>query len=453
VTNTILDPPATTPRESEVRAAGRLLITALEDEKPLSAARFNSMMVDRISDHEKLKAALFRLVDVTPMCRDTPEVADHLAALLGEIEDPGRGVRLMRRAAGSPVLAGATGMVARAGVKGMASRFIVGESVDDALGELAGMWRRGVASTVDLLGEATVTEREADAYAARCEQTLLALAAAAPSWPSRPHLENDMHGPVPRVNLSVKVSAMTPNARSDDPGRGAAGAADRLLGLLRAARDLDAHLHVDMESLDLRDTVTGLVFDLLSEPEFRDGPSVGMVMQGYLTDSPEELDRWLDWQNGSGRSTPLTVRLVKGAYWDHEVVEARQSGWVPPVFTDRSACDRNFEGLTRTLLSRLDLVRPAIASHNLRSISHAMAAAELAGGIDAIEFQVLRGLGDDIEKALAELGFRVRTYSPIGDLIAGMAYLVRRLLENTSNDSFLRARAGAENLDSLLVAP
>jgi RHH-type proline utilization regulon transcriptional repressor/proline dehydrogenase/delta 1-pyrroline-5-carboxylate dehydrogenase len=448
-----LDAPAAAPRESDVLAVGRLLIAALEDEKQLSAARFNSMMVDRISDHEELRAALFRLVDVTPMCRDTPEVAEHLAALLNEIEAPGRGVRLMRRTAGSPFLAGPTGLLARAGVKGMASRFIVGESVEDALGELAGMWHRGVASTVDLLGEATVTEREADTYADRCERTLTALAAAAPSWPSRPHLETDMHGAVPRVNLSVKVSAMTPNARPDDPARGAAGAAGRLLRLLRAARDCGAHLHVDMESLDLRETVTGLVFDLLSESEFRDGPSVGMVMQGYLIDSPEELERWLDWQNGSARTTPLTVRLVKGAYWDHEVVEARQSGWAPPVFTDRAACDRNFETLTRTLVSRLDLVRPAIASHNLRSISHAMAAAELAGGVDAIEFQVLRGLGDDIEKALAELGFRVRTYSPIGDLIAGMAYLVRRLLENTSNESFLRARAGADSLDSLLVAP
>jgi RHH-type proline utilization regulon transcriptional repressor/proline dehydrogenase/delta 1-pyrroline-5-carboxylate dehydrogenase len=247
---------------------------------------------------------------------------------------------------------------------------------------------------------------------------------------------------------------MTPDSRAESPQRGADGARGRFRRLLRIARDLKAHLHIDMESLDFRETVMQLVFETLSEPEFAEGPSVGMVLQGYLIDSPEELERWLTWQSGSGRSTPLTIRLVKGAYWDHEVAEAAQFGWPIPVFTERSACDRNFEALTLRLLESTDLVRPAIASHNLRSIAHAIAAAETSHGThDVVEFQVLRGLGDDIQNALAENGFRVRTYSPIGDLISGMAYLVRRLLENTSNDSFLRARAESNNLESLLVAP
>lgn len=442
------------PDEAAVLAAGRQLIAELKTERTLSLDRVHSAIVDRISDQEELRAALFRLVDVTPMCRTAPEVAEHLAALLREIDgDPGWTVRLMRTTAGSHTFEKLTGLAARRGVRTMASRFIVGSTVDDAMEELMEMWQRGVASTVDLLGEATVTEREADVYTARCEETLRTLAAAAPGWPTRPHLEQDHHGRVPRVNLSVKVSAMTPNSRADDPERGARGAADRLRSLLRIGRELDAHIHIDMEALDLRETVTDLVFELASQPEFRDGPSIGMVLQGYLVDSPEELGRWLDWQRSSGRSVPLTIRLVKGAYWDHEMVEAGQAGWAPPVFTDRRACDRNFESLTCSLLANLDLVRPAVASHNLRSISHAIAAADAAGCAEAIEFQVLRGLGDDIEEALARLGHRVRTYSPIGDLIAGMAYLVRRLLENTSNDSFLRARAGADNLDSLLVAP
>lgn len=445
--------PLEAPAEPDVLAAGRRLIAELGRGKSIPAERFNSLVVDRIADHDELRAALFRLVDVTPMCRDTPDVSRHLAALLGEISEPNRTIRLMKRTARTRALAGATGLIARTGVRGMASRFIVGESVDEALDELAGMWRRGVSSTVDLLGEATVTEAEADTYARRCEQTLRVLADAAPGWPSRPHLEHDIHGEVPRVNLSVKVSAMTPEARPDDPARGAAGARDRLLALFRAAREWGAHLHIDMESLDLRETVTDLVFDLLSRPEFRDGPSAGMVLQGYLTDSPGQLDRWIEWQRSSGRTTPLTIRLVKGAYWDHEVVEARQAGWEPPVFLNRGACDRNYEELTRTLLANRDVIRPAIASHNLRSISHAIAAAEAVGGADLVEFQVLRGLGDDIEQALSSLGYRVRTYSPIGDMIAGMAYLVRRLLENTSNDSFLRARAGTSDLESLLGAP
>jgi len=148
------------------------------------------------------------------------------------------------------------------------------------------------------------------------------------------------------------------------------------------------------------------------------------------------------------------VRLVKGAYWDHEVAEARQHGWNVPVFTDKAACDRNFEALTRRLLDARPLVRVAVASHNLRSLAHAIAYNRLAGGDDAdLELQVLRGLGDDLAAALAAYGMRVRVYTPVGELVAGMAYLVRRLLENTSNESFLLAQDQGVPLAQLLAAP
>jgi RHH-type proline utilization regulon transcriptional repressor/proline dehydrogenase/delta 1-pyrroline-5-carboxylate dehydrogenase len=151
---------------------------------------------------------------------------------------------------------------------------------------------------------------------------------------------------------------------------------------------------------------------------------------------------------------PLTVRLVKGAYWDHEVVEARQHGWSVPVFERRADSDRNFEALTRELLAAHPRVRLALASHNLRSIAHGLACLSHFGLSDAdLELQVLRGLGDDLQEALAARGLRVRTYCPIGDLVEGMAYLVRRMLENTANDSFLHARASGVDLDDLLAPP
>ena len=147
------------------------------------------------------------------------------------------------------------------------------------------------------------------------------------------------------------------------------------------------------------------------------------------------------------------MRLVKGAYWDHELVEASQHGWPAPVFEVKADCDRNFEQLTRTLLDARPLVRVAVASHNLRSVSHAIAYNRLTGGDDRdLEMQVLRGLGDELQDALAARDFRVRTYCPVGDLVAGMAYLVRRLLENTSNESFLHERASGTALDELLSA-
>jgi len=336
----------------------------------------------------------------------------------------------------------------------MAHRFIVGEDPKAALGVLRDLWKDGVASSVDLLGEATVTAAEAQRYANRCADALDTLVGAAVRWPSRPQLERDSAGALPRANLSVKVSALTPLLRPDAPRRGKEDAADRLRPLLRRAHEQGAHLHIDMESMDSRDAVLELILELLSEDEFRGGPSAGMVLQAYLRDSPATLDTILDWLGRVERAQPLTVRLVKGAYWDHEIVQASQHGWQSPVFDVKADCDLNFEALTRRLLDARPAVRVAIASHNLRSVSHAIAYNRLSGGEDSdLEMQVLRGLGDPLQTAIARQGLRVRTYCPVGDLVAGMAYLVRRLLENTSNESFLAEQAKGVALDELLARP
>jgi RHH-type proline utilization regulon transcriptional repressor/proline dehydrogenase/delta 1-pyrroline-5-carboxylate dehydrogenase len=177
-------------------------------------------------------------------------------------------------------------------------------------------------------------------------------------------------------------------------------------------------------------------------------------MQAYLRESPDQLERVIDWARATDGRPPLVVRLVKGAYWDHEVVDARQHGWTPPVFEEKADSDRNFEALTLRLLEAWPHVRPAIASHNLRSVAHAVAANRAAGHEDRdLELQVLRGLGDDLAAALASQGMRVRIYCPVGDMVAGMAYLVRRLLENTSNESFLGDQQRGVPIEELLAAP
>jgi proline dehydrogenase len=421
---------------------------------PLKAADDKAM--ELASQDAELKAALFRFVDVVPACRSLDDLARHLTGFLGEVEEPPPPVAVAMRMGNSRAGRAALGAAAATGVRHMAHRFIVGESPRAALGTLRDLWRGGIASSVDLLGEATVTQSEAQRYAERCDDALATIAGAARDWPERPALEQDGAGALPRANLSVKVSALTPLLRPDAPERGKRDAADRLRRLLRRARELDAHLHIDMESLDSRDAVLELVLELLAEPEFRDGPSAGMVLQAYLRDSPATLDSVLDWTAGAGagRAHPLTVRLVKGAYWDHEIVEAAQHGWSAPVFDVKADSDRNFEALTQRLLDHRPALRVAIASHNLRSVAHAVAYDELRGGDGRdLELQVLRGLGDPLGAAIAAQGLRVRTYCPVGDLVAGMAYLVRRLLENTSNESFLADQAKGVPLAELLAPP
>ena len=434
------------------RVGGRLAKALPRERNPLKVMDDKAM--DLASSDAELKAALFRFVDVVPACRSLDDLARHLTGFLGEVEEPPPPVAVAMRMGNTRAGRTALGAAAARGVRHMAHRFIIGEDPKAALGVLRDLWKDGVASSVDLLGEATVTQAEAERYAARCREALDTLAGAARTWPPRPQLERDSFGPIPRANLSVKVSALTPLLRADAPGRGQRDAADRLRPLLRRAHELGAHLHIDMESMDSRDAVLELVLDLLAEDEFRAGPSAGLVLQGYLRDSPEALDTILAWLGRVERAQPLSIRLVKGAYWDHELVEARQHGWTSPVFEDKADTDRNFEALTRRLLDARPAVRVAIASHNLRSVSHAIAYNRLAGGEDSdVELQVLRGLGDPLQAALAAQGLRVRAYCPVGDLVAGMAYLVRRLLENTSNDSFLHEQARGVPLQELLAPP
>jgi proline dehydrogenase len=439
--------------EADLHEIGARLATAMPSQRnPLKALDDKAM--DLASSDAELKAALFRFVDVVPACRSLEDLARHLTGFLGEVEQPPQPVSVAMRMGNTKAGRTALGGAAAAGVRHMAHRFIVGESPKAALGVLRELWKDGVASSVDLLGEATVTQPEAQRYAERCTEALETIVAAARRWPERPQLEHDSAGPLPRANLSVKVSALTPLLRADAPARGQRDAADRLRPLLRRAHELGAHLHIDMESMDSRDAVLELILDLLAEDEFRAGPSAGLVLQGYLRDSPETLDTILDWLGRVERAHPLTIRLVKGAYWDHELVEARQHGWPAPVFEHKADTDRNFEQLTRRLLDARPAVRVAIASHNLRSVAHAIAYNRLAGGRDEdLELQVLRGLGDPLGAAIARQGLRVRAYCPVGDLVAGMAYLVRRLLENTSNESFLAAQAHGVALEELLAPP
>jgi RHH-type proline utilization regulon transcriptional repressor/proline dehydrogenase/delta 1-pyrroline-5-carboxylate dehydrogenase len=442
------------PADPEILEVGRRLVQRFPSpsRNPLRAA--DDRAVELASQDAELRAALFRFVDVVPACRSPDDLAAHLVGFLSEVEHRPVPLDVAMRVGETRAGRAALGTAAAAGVRHIAHRFIVAESPEQAAGVLGELWREGIGTSVDLLGEATVTAEEAERYALRSRRALAALAAIYAGAPAREELEADSLGPVPRANLSVKVSALTPLLRPEAPELGERDAAPRLRELLREAKRHGAHLHVDMESFDSHEAITELVLSLLCEDEFRDGPSAGLVLQAYLVDSPALCRRILSWARDHERAQPLVVRLVKGAYWDHEVVDARQHGWRSPVFEDKAACDRNFEALTLELLEARPLVRPAIASHNLRSVAHAIVAnREFGAPAGDLELQVLRGLGDDLGHALAAEGYRVRMYCPIGDLVAGMAYLVRRLLENTSNESFLAERAHGRPLEELLAAP
>src|SRR3954462_12111393 len=250
--------------DPEIQAVGRELAARLPARSRNPVRALDDKAMELSSQDAELRAALFRFVDVTPACRSLDDLARHLSSYLEGVEEKPPPMRAAMRMAESRAGRTALGAAAAAGVRHMAHRFIVGTTPEDAAGDLRSMGRDGIAASLDLLGEATVTQDEADRYAGRCAHALRVLARTTERLPERELLERDSIGPLPRANPAVQGSALTPMLRPEAPELGREDAGRRLRPLLTLARDVGAHLHVDMESVDSLETTLELVFDLLS---------------------------------------------------------------------------------------------------------------------------------------------------------------------------------------------
>ncbi|MEO1272589.1 MAG: proline dehydrogenase family protein, partial [Myxococcota bacterium] len=401
------------------------------------------------------KVEMFRFVDVLPVLNTSTEVARHIQEYFCRPDqDFPKALQwgLKSLAPGSMVARLAAGQIER-NVIGMARTFIAGEDARAALPRLKTMWtKQQLAFTVDLLGESTVSEAEAATYQQRYLQLIEQLAAEAARWPERPALETDAFGPMPRVNVSIKLSALYPLLDTAATESIVPELKRRLRPLFKRATELGVFINLDMEHYDLKPLTLTLFKEMLAEPDFEE-LMAGCVIQAYLRDAEDDLHDLIQWARAHQRS--VTVRLVKGAYWDYESIHAEQHGWPVPVWTDKGATDAHYERLSRLMLENIDVIRPAFGSHNVRSLAYAIATAQALGLPDnAYEIQMLYGMADPLKGAMRKMGLRLRDYVPVGELIPGMAYLVRRLLENTSNESWLRARfADGANTDTLLAAP
>lgn len=324
-------------------------------------------------------------------------------------------------------------------MEAIARQFIAGKDADDVVKALDALRSDGIEFSIDLLGEVVVSDKEAAAYAERCLALLDFL-----------HLR--FPGEV-RSDVSIKVSSFYSQLDPVDWEGSIARTKEGLRPLLRKAKELKVSVTFDMEHSYYKGLIIAVFKSILEEEEFRELPSMGIALQTYLKDTEKDIPELIGWARERGRK--ITIRLVKGAYWDYEVVVNRQKGWPVPVFLNKKETDWSFERLTRLLFENIDVVRPAIATHNLRSMSHAIALADsLNISKQAFEFQMLYGMAEPLRKALREQGFRVRVYTPLGELIPGMAYLVRRLLENTSNESFLRKSfSDRASFEDLIKAP
>ncbi len=428
--------------ERRIRQTGLWLYQLIEDETPSIFRKdyWTGKVMDWCMHNEAFKVEMFRFIDVFPYLTRPESVAKHLQEYFCRPDQcfPSAlqwGLRQL-----SPT-SFASKMVAKSMAKNIASMgamFIAGATVQEALSNLEGLRSQGMAFTVDLLGEAVVSRSEEEAYLSRYLELLDFLGDASTAWPPLGGGSGDLDwGFAPKVNVSLKPSAlysqMNPVAFDYSVDR----AKERLRPIFRKAVATGAFVCLDMEHTALKNITLALYKSLMEEPEFRDYPHTGVVIQSYLRDSEDDLRQFITW--AKKRGAPCTVRLVKGAYWDAEVVWARQNHWPIPVFTNKYETDANFEKLARILLENHTVVACACASHNIRSLAYVLELSkDLKVPPDRLEYQILYGMAEPVRTALQKAGLPLRLYTPIGEIIPGMAYLVRRLLENTSNESFLR---------------
>ncbi len=416
--------------------------------------RWDDRLLDWAMEHPSLRLQLFRFIDCLPSLHSNTEIAHHLQQYLGreQVELPAalKGILNFTDAQSPPAqLAAAT--ISKA-TETLAFKYIAGETIQQVIKAVERLRREKMGFTIDLLGEAVITEVEAHSYWQSYLDLMEQLAQQARTWSTVPQIDEADGESMPRVQVSVKLTAFYAQFDPLDPVGSKNQVAERIRGLLRRAQELGVAVHFDMEHYAYKDLILTILKELLVEEEFRPRTDIGITLQGYLRDSEKDLHDLIDW--AKHRGYPVTVRLVKGAYWDQEVIHAQQNHWPIPVYCEKSQTDANFERMTQLLLEHHEYLYAAIASHNVRSQALACAIIEtLKIPRRRVELQVLYGMGDQLAKALVKRGHRVRVYAPYGRLLPGMAYLIRRLLENTANSSFLRQSLEERPLEDLIAPP
>ncbi|MFQ5581860.1 MAG: L-glutamate gamma-semialdehyde dehydrogenase [Mariprofundaceae bacterium] len=399
-----------------------------------------SGFMQRLGADEHFRVRALRFIDVLPALSSDADLARHLYEYFSDgdfpLPEPIKwGVRHADTGPAPHIIA----PVVRKVVEWIGRRFIAGNTADEAYKVLERLHSQDMQASLDLLGEVVLSETEADDYQHQYLDLIESLA---------PRLA----GTSQRLHLSIKASSLYSQMTPLAPEHSAEAIKQRLRPILMSLRQHDGAITLDMEHFETREIILRAFCEIMMEEAFRDWPNVGVAMQAYLKDAEDDLKHMLAW--AKQRSTPVYVRLVRGAYWDMETVIARREGWLYPVWEHKWQTDQSFERCLKLLIDNHAVIRPAIATHNVRSLAMALALIEEAGLSSAdYEFQMLYGMAAGLQSALLERGQPLRIYTPAGPIIPGMAYLVRRLLENATAASFLRMAFMEKLDDEALLAP
>ena len=361
----------------------------------------------------------------------------------GECEGntPARMLQRLIGRSGEPVIREAL----RQAMRILGDQFVLGQTIEEALANADDEAQEGYRFSFDMLGEAARTADDATRYAARYHEAVEAIA----DWAGSPHLrdEEELHA---RPGLSVKLSALHPRYQPSQETRLRKESLPPLREIALAMREAWLPLTIDAEEQDKLGLSLGLIELLLTDPVLAGWNGIGLAVQAYGKRTLPLIDWLSQMATATGRRIP--VRLVKGAYWDSEIKWAQEAGLASyPVFTLKVNTDVAYLAAARALLGRPDQFFPQFATHNAHTIA---AIAVLAGSRD-YEFQRLYGMGEALHREVVRpeaLGKPCRIYAPVGGHKDLLAYLVRRLLENGANTSFVNRLADDEAPIAAIIA-
>ena len=361
--------------------------------------------------------------------------------LTGKVLQDGTGIAATLKGAikrlGEPVIRTAVGRA----MKEMGAQFVLGETIEEAVKRGRKMEQRGYTYSYDMLGEAALTARDATAFLNAYSDAIANLAGECRS-------DNIRENP----GISIKLSALHPRYEVGQKDRVMAELVPVTLRLAQQARDAGMGLNIDAEEADRLDLSLDVIEAVLRDPSLAGWDGFGVVVQAYGKRAPQVID-WLHELAGE-LDRKIMIRLVKGAYWDTEVKRAQVEGLAGfPVYTRKAATDVSYLCCARKLLGKTDRIYPQFATHNAHTVAAILEMAKAGGTTpQAYEFQRLHGMGENLhDLVLSANKTRCRIYAPVGAHRDLLAYLVRRLLENGANSSFVNQIVD-ENVPASTVA-
>ena len=334
-------------------------------------------------------------------------------------------------------------------MKLLGGQFVLAETIDDALEKSHGNRNRGYCYSFDMLGESALTAEQAETYTTAYKQAIHAIGTLA----NRSNLGSDLYD---RDGISIKLSALYPRYDRLKKRQIMEQLAPRLLQLAELAKSVGIGICIDAEECEHLDMSLDLLEYLCCAPSLQGWDGLGFVVQTYQKRALAVLDYCIALARKTNRR--LMIRLVKGAYWDSEIKHAQELGLEEfPVLTHKAHSDLSFLVCARKLLDALDAVFPQFATHNAQNLAAILTMAGPDFQQGQYEFQCLHGMGESLYDSLmqykADLRRPVRIYAPVGEHDRLLAYLVRRLLENGSNSSFLNHISRTDATDILSRHP